>query len=314
MTIPDQSSQPINDDLENRNSSQSFPSNKKPEGDNNGFSKIIQKISSQSFYNLPVIDCIILVALLGLLLTTINLFLDRGNGIAYRLFGSLEDGYIQKRESTSAQLSKEEKDALAKKDALAQLQKKIRLDRAEKMQAKINNLTIPDSQKRRLIEQIEETHKRAMIHLAVTRFFYVENFSAISLTTIAAIIAAVALLFITRKGWDRVHRIIVYIFIISTGTATLCSVFVVAFKYDSNITENKQLYIAYTALEERINSYFATGQFVMKGNPEQQKTLKESVEVIQQIDSELATLHNIAIGFDLTKLPNYQELYNGISQ
>jgi hypothetical protein len=182
------------------------------------------------------------------------------------------------------------------------------------MQAKIKNLTIPDSQKRRLLEQIEETHKRAMIHLAVTRFFYVENFSAISLTTIAAIIAAVALLFITRKGWDRVHRIIVYIFIVSTGTATLCSVFVVAFKYDSNITENKQLYIAYTALEERINSYFATGQFVIKGNPEQQKTLKESVEVIQQIDSELATLHNIAIGFDLTKLPNYQELYNGISQ
>jgi hypothetical protein len=144
MTISDQSSQPVNDDLEKEQSSQGFPSNKKPEGDNNGFSKFIQKLSSQSFYNLPVIDCIILVALLGLLLTTINLFLDRGNGIAYRLFGSLEDGYIQKRESTSDQLSKEEKDALpkkekdalAKKDALAQLQKKLGLTEQKKCKPK----------------------------------------------------------------------------------------------------------------------------------------------------------------------------------
>ena len=87
------------------------------------------------------------------------------------------------------------------------------------------------------------------------------------------------------------------------------------FRYFRNkkwLNNKTELYLAYAALEDRIISYLVTQEFfVNKGSAESQKITKPT-QVIQSIDSELATLNNIAIGFDSTKIPNYQELYKTI--
>jgi hypothetical protein len=132
------------------------------------------------------------------------------------------------------------------------------------------------------------------------------------MASISAIIAAICLLLISKVGWEKAKNPTVNIFIVSSAIFTLFSTFIFMFKQESNITDNKKLYLAYAALEDRITSYLVTNEFfVNKGSSESQKITKPT-QVIQSIDSELATLNNIAIGFDSTKIPNYQELYKTI--
>lgn len=251
-------------------------------------------------------DSITLIFLLWLSYMGANVFLSQETSIAYSLFGPLDDGYIRKQELGEKELSK---------DKLPEFKRKMRLEREKSLESSIKNLTAAkEAEKIRLLKQIEDVHKKAKIHLDVTRFFYVQYYLSISLLSIAAIVAAIALLFISKQGWEKSSKKLIYVFVVATGTTALFSAFIVVFQYDSNIKDNKQLYIAYTALEDKILSYFSTGHFAIKINPGKPGNLKEPVQVIQQIDSEIAALNNIAVGFDSTKVLNYQEVYKGINQ
>jgi len=250
-------------------------------------------------------DSMTLIFLLLLFYTATNVFLSKGTSIAYSLFGPLDDGYIRRQELGEKELSK---------DKLPEFKRKIRIEREDSLKSSIKALKATEAEKTRLLKQIEDVHKKAKIHLDVTRFFYVQYYLSISLLSNAAIVAAITLLFISKQGWEKSSRKLIYVFVVASGITALFSAFIVVFQYDSNIKDNKQLYIAYTALEDKILSYFSTGQFAIKINPGKPGNLKETVQVIQQIDSEIAALNNIAVGFDSTKVLNYQEVYKGINQ
>jgi hypothetical protein len=263
------------------------------------------KSLSKGFFNFITKDSVILIFFVLLAYTSIHVFIDKGAKIAYNLFSPLEDGYVKREESSSNLASKAER---------AKLKREIRLERDNRLKSTIKNLNATETEKTRLLEQVEEIHRRAKVHLDVTKFFYVQYYVSISLVSNAVFIAAICLILISKKGWEKSNSRLVHLFIVSSGVAAIFSAFIVAFKYDNNIADNKQLYIAYTALEARVLSYFSTGELVVKINPDKATTSTKAVAVIQQIDTEMATLHNIAVGFDLTKVPNYQELYKGIAQ
>jgi hypothetical protein len=256
------------------------------------FDKVIKFLSKDSVTLL----LLIILAYLGIVLLS-----KRGNDVAYKLFAPLEYGFTP----TNTKINNQAK-------TTAQQVKEFNLERANRLKGYSNNLKATGVEKQRILEQLQKIQSRQKVTINVVKFFYIEYYIAISMASVSAVIAAICLLLISKVGWEKAKNPTVNIFIVSSAIFILFSTFIVMFKQESNITENKKLYLAYAALEDRIISYLVTNEFLVnKGSSESQKITKPT-QVIQSIDSELATLNNIAIGFDSTKIPNYQELYKTI--
>lgn len=123
----------------------------------------------------------------------------------------------------------------------------------------------------------------------------------------------------SRQGWDRANRYVVNILIVSFGIAGVVTLFSALFKQEENISNNTRTYLAYIALDNRLNSYIATNQFTAIkaeniANTTQVQPLNNIKNVINSVDDELATLNNIYIGFDATKIPNYRQLFDSLPQ
>jgi hypothetical protein len=256
------------------------------------FDKIIKFLSKDSVTLL----FLIILAYLGIVLLS-----KRGNDVAYKLFAPLEYGFTP----TNTKINNQAK-------TTAQQVEEFNRERAKRLKSYFDNLKATEVEKQRILEQIQKIQSRQKVNINVVKFFYIEYYISISMASVSAVIAAICLLLISKVGWEKAKNPTVNIFIVSSAIFILFSTFIFMFKQESNITDNKKLYLAYAALEDRIISYLVTKEFfVNKGSSESQKITKPT-QVIQSIDSELATLNNIAIGFDSTKIPNYQELYKTI--
>lgn len=256
------------------------------------FDKAIKFLSKDSV----TLFLLIFFAFLGVVLLN-----QRGNYIADKLFAPLEYDFSL----TNIKINNQAK-------ITAQQAKELNGERAKRLKAYSNNLKATEIEKQRLLEQISKIQAREKVHINVVKFFYIEYYISISMASVSAVIAAICLLLISKVGWDKAKNPTVNIFIVSSTVVILFSTFILMFKQEDNITDNKKLYLAYAALEDRVISYLVTDEFLVnKGSSEPQRITKPA-EVIQSIDSELATLNNIAIGFDSTKIPNYQDLYKSI--
>ena len=71
------------------------------------------------------------------------------------------------------------------------------------------------------------------------------------------------------------------------------------FQQEKNISDNKALFLQYKTLESEVESYPVT-YLTIKNEPKLPK------EFIAHVDSEMAQLGNIALGFDVSKI-NYQD-------
>lgn len=185
-----------------------------------------------------------------------------------------------------------------------------------------NNLNkAPDAARKRLKEQALEVRLKAIQQFERTKYFYRQFFVAISMSAIGAVISAVTLFTISKSGWDNCkNKSLITIFVVSSGITIFFSSSIFIFQLENNIAENKKLYLGYAALEDRILSYFATEKFRLANLPTSETSSKvsasvlaqgfinDSSEVISYIDGELAAINNIAIGFDVEKIPNYQDM------
>ncbi|MBD1864550.1 MULTISPECIES: hypothetical protein [Trichocoleus] len=187
----------------------------------------------------------------------------------------------------------------------------------ESLRPYVNDLNSPEPVKERLIAQALEVKIKAVSEFEMTKYFYTQFFVAVSMASIGAVISAVTLFSMSKSGWDNCKsRPLVTIFVVSSGITVFFSSSIFIFQLESNIAENKKLYLGYAALEDRILSYLSTKQFALSTvdapvNPGQAKTrsfIDKTTEVISYIDGELAAINNIAIGFDAAKIPNYQDL------
>jgi hypothetical protein len=279
--------------------------NKNNTNDESNLRKILSSVLKTSFFDKTIkflskdsvtLLLLILFAYLGVLSLG-----KTGNKVAYKLFAPLEYDFIP----TNTKINNQTR-------TTAQPVEDFKLERAKRLKAYSNNLKATEIEKQRILEQINKLQVRQKVHINVVKFFYIEYYISISMASISAVIAAICLLLISKVGWEEAKNPTVNIFIVSSASVILFSTFIFMFKQESNITENKKLYLAYAALEDRVISYLVTNEFfVNKGSSEPQKITKPA-QVIQTIDSELATLNNITIGFDSTKIPNYQDLYKSV--
>lgn len=186
---------------------------------------------------------------------------------------------------------------------------------------KIPNATA--GEKARVFKQLKEIKNRARSHISIARDFYIWNYQEISIATASSIVAALSLFFLSKKGWDNANKYVINVFIFAFGITVFAGISPELFKQEENISNNTRIYLAYIALDDRLNTYIATNQFVAIGPRDVNKedaSKTDPVEltnikaVIRSIDAELATLNNIYIGFDAKKIPNYNQLFNEVNQ
>lgn len=201
--------------------------------------------------------------------------------------------------------------------------KQAGFEETEELKSYINKTpNATSAEKARLFKQLKEIENRARIHISVAIDFYVWNYLSISAATIEEIVAAISLFFLSKEGWEKANKYVVDVFVFSFSITVATGVFPALFRQEENISNNTRTYLAYIALDDRVNSYIATGRFTVftvvkpanTKNAIAPETLTNVKDVIHSVDGELAILNNIYIGFDATKIPNYRQVFNEVNQ
>jgi hypothetical protein len=165
---------------------------------------------------------------------------------------------------------------------------------------------LSDGTQQRLREQYREIRGRARHHLQITAYFFSNYYRTIQMTALLGAIAAVALFFVAFKGWSSTNQYVRNLFITATVMTAYFSLYPVVFKQQDNITDNKNLYLQYVALQDSVRTFAATGEsfFGAEGTAKSNEP-----NFLHDIDQRMATLNNIAIGFDYTKV-SYKDIFS----
>jgi hypothetical protein len=164
-------------------------------------------------------------------------------------------------------------------------------------------IQISPEEKARLAGQFHELGNRMKHHFDLLITFYSYYFSTIIMTGVLASVAAICLLFITSKGWVPSNAYAKTIFLVATASATYCAAFPSIFQQQQNIDDNRRLYLEYTALANEMCSFAITGENDAGDS-------QEAKEFIHYEDVQLKTLNKIAVGFDVSKMPDFTQAFN----
>lgn len=135
-------------------------------------------------------------------------------------------------------------------------------------------------------------------------YFYVRYYTSIAITSSAAIIAAICLIFISKDGLTNANPYVINLFLASSSMGILFGTFPAVFKQEKNVSDNKALYLRYSALEQQILTYLVTGK-----DPINQPDEQEIKNFIYYLDKQMEKINQLAIGFDSTRIPKYQDIY-----
>jgi Calx-beta domain len=196
----------------------------------------------------------------------------------------------------------------------------------------------------RLKDQLERTRQRSRLHLDVMTFYYIRYYMSIIMLLLVASLAAITLVLISKRGWERTNEYIITTFFLMTAASMCFGSWPKVFRQEQNITDNKVFYLKYTSLENEILSYAATNEALnhMITSDELKKSLilsstatlapgesqgpipkpadsqtqvtragipLSAKDFIHYIDLQLAQ-SNIAIGFDYTQVPTYKNAFD----
>jgi len=155
----------------------------------------------------------------------------------------------------------------------------------------------------RLAGQFHEVQQRIHHHFDQMITYYAYSFSTTFMVGILAAIAAIALLFITMNGWEDANQYQKTIFLLATVTATYSAAFPGIFQLQKNVDDNRFLYLKYVGLANEMCSYQVT-------NETTDKTQLDEAGFIHQVDNEMITLNKIAVGFDISQIPDFTKALN----
>ena len=126
-------------------------------------------------------------------------------------------------------------------------------------------------------------------------FFSQAYYTAICVLLFAGAVLATAMFFIGTNGWGQTNEYVRTVFVVMAAMAAFYGLWPTVFQQDKNLSDNKALFLEYETLQNEISSYTVTRTNV-KNEP------KTPNDFINYVDSEMARLGNIAIGFDYTKI------------
>ena len=158
-----------------------------------------------------------------------------------------------------------------------------------------NNILINQSERDRIIQQFQEIQSRAVMHYNIMIDLYETRYVAISMALGLASISVLCLIFISRSGWERVHKGIINIFVITTAFAIFYSDITNVYQHEENIAINEVQYESYINLGNYILSYLVT-----KKGIDGKEVLPKNF--IHKIDFIMEEINDIFLIFDNTSI------------
>lgn len=158
----------------------------------------------------------------------------------------------------------------------------------------LDNSVADDTVRARQLHRIKEIYKIIMIrrhvHSEVMALFYARYFATLYIISITGLSSSLALLTISKNGWEKCSSYILNVFIISTGVVILYGNLMLSLDYQNNITTNENIALIYGRIIEEILSYLAT----------EENKVGESLtmaEFIHYLDREIAAVSDITLDF-----------------
>lgn len=170
--------------------------------------------------------------------------------------------------------------------------------------------TIQPEHRARLTSQFTEVGKRIEHHVEVMVYFYAAYYMSIVTFSVAAALAAVALVLVSKQGWDSANEYIATIFFTTTAASAFFGSFPAVFQQQQNISDNKELALKFLALQNEIVTYAVTGEALSYDAPAADRKAPLGIastpaEFLHYVDLKVSR-DNIAIGFDVKQVANYK--------
>jgi hypothetical protein len=150
-----------------------------------------------------------------------------------------------------------------------------------------------------LIERLSEQYAAIMQgmkgHKEAMKWFYSKHYAAILETSIAAVIAALILLVISKSGWDNTNEYLIALFLYVSAVSLFFLGEPLFLKAQENFSTNKVLFLAYSSLADELKSYCVTGQ-----RTKRQKS--NAKDFISQLDEQVVKTRDIAMTLDQTSV------------
>ena len=179
---------------------------------------------------------------------------------------------------------------------------------------------IPLEHQARLKSQLDEVGARIKQHTDIMAYFYAAYYMSILTFSVSAAIAAVALMLVSKGGWESSNEYIVTIFFTTAVASAFFGSSPAVFELQQNISDNKVFAMKYLALKNEIFTYAVTSEALNYDitNPlplapgadaPPQKTpmgiTSSPTEFLHYVDLQLSR-DNVAIGFDVKQVANYK--------
>jgi hypothetical protein len=155
----------------------------------------------------------------------------------------------------------------------------------------------------RLAGQFHTIQQRIHHHFEQMITYYSYAFTTTIMVGVLAAIAAITLVFITFKGWQPSSEYLKTIFLVATVTATYSAAFPGIFQLQKNVDDNRFLYLKYVGLANEMCSYQVTTETVDKLSLDQ-------ATFIHRVDTEMSNLNKIAVGLDISQIPEFSKAIN----
>jgi hypothetical protein len=159
----------------------------------------------------------------------------------------------------------------------------------------------------RLRQQLGVTHARKAYHAHLTIFFLTRHNSTLTILLTSGLVAAGMLLLVTKNGWDQVNPYVKVTFVTATAIASFAGGFSSMYKQEANATRNATLYTSYDNLQNHILTFMAGGRVSSADSAAGPRGF------ITSVDSSMAVLNDLAIGFDESAAPSLDQLFKKLS-
>lgn len=154
-------------------------------------------------------------------------------------------------------------------------------------------IIIKEAERKRIIQQFEEIQARGIMHYNIMIDFYKTKYIAISMALVLASISVLCLIFISRSGWERVHKSVINVFVITTGFAIFYGDITNVYQHKENIAVNEAKYESYVNLGNYLISYLTTKTDI-NGTEEEPNIFIHKVDLIME------QVNDISLVFDNT--------------
>ena len=165
-----------------------------------------------------------------------------------------------------------------------------------------NNIVIDRSERERIIQQFQEIQSRAAMHYNIMIDFYKTRYVALSMTLSLASISVLCLIFISRSGWERIHKSIINIFIITTALAIFYGDVTNVYQHEDNIATNEVQYESYINLGNYVLSYLVTKTGIDGEAISAKDFIHKTDFIMEEINDIFLTFDNTSINRRLQKI------------